>query len=191
MAGDKPVGAALGWRLLNSTQPYANPWIKLRSDELEVRGRGKVQYSYVQHPGGVLVVPVTATGQILMIRQYRYPVDAWCREIPAGGMHEQADVEATARRELLEEAGATCGHIQVMTKVFVSNSLMDEVCAMCLAWDCVAGPKQALEPAEFIEREPVPAKQALEWARSGGVEDAKSALALLMAEPYLRAKGFV
>jgi ADP-ribose pyrophosphatase len=145
----------------------------------------------LQHPGGVLVVPVTPAGEILMIRQYRYPVDAWCLEVPAGGLHEQSDIKATARRELAEETGARCGRLEIVSDIFVSNSLMDEVCWTVLAWDTVKGPRQGLEKAEFITLKPMPAKRALWMARQGKIKDAKSALALLMCEEKLRKKGFV
>src|SRR5207244_2075950 len=65
---DKPVGKKLGWKVVESTHPYSNPWIKLRSDKLDVKG-SPVQYSYLEHPGGVMVVPVTAKGEIILIRQ--------------------------------------------------------------------------------------------------------------------------
>jgi ADP-ribose pyrophosphatase len=187
-ATDKPEGEKLGWKLLDSGRPYSNPWISLRSDRLEVRGRGRVDYTYVQHPGGILVVPVTTQGQILLIRQYRYPVDAWCLEVPAGGRHEDSDPEATARRELLEETGATCGRLQKVSQFFVSNSLLDEICQVFLAWDCVLGAKQGLERGEFIELQPLPIAEAMALARTGGVQDGKSALALLMCESHLREK---
>lgn len=187
----KPVGRKLGWKIVESTRPYTNPWIKLRSDRLEVAGRGPVQYSYLEHPGGVMIVPVTAGGGMILIRQYRYPVDAWCLEVPAGGLHENASVTATARKELAEEAGATCGRLQKVSRFYVSNSMMDEVGHVVIAWDTVLGPRQELERAEFIQRVPLSAKKAVAMARTGKVNDAKSALAILMSEPYLKKKGFL
>jgi ADP-ribose pyrophosphatase len=138
-----------------------------------------------------MVVPVTADGRILLIRQYRYAVDDWCLEVPAGGLHENASAVETARKELLEETGATCGRIETLAECYVSNSLMDELGHFLVAWDCVPGPKQELERAEFIELHPLPAAEAVHLARTGGITDAKSALAVLMAEPYLKKMGFL
>ncbi len=186
---DKPEAAKLGWKVLESGVPYENPWIRLRSDRLKAPGRGEFPYTYVQHPGGVLVVPRTDSGDLLLIRQYRYPVDQWCLEVPAGGMHGESDAAVVARKELREEVGASCRELRQVGRFFVSNSLMDEVCRVFLALGCRRDQPQRLEVPEFIEVVATPLEEALEMARDGRVQDGKSALALLMAEKALRGGG--
>jgi ADP-ribose pyrophosphatase len=182
---DKPEAQRLGWKIVDTTIPFSNPWITLRSDQLKIPNRGEVNYTYLQSPGGVLVVPVTTDKKILLIRQYRYPVDAWCYEVPAGGMNDEFSPEKVAAKELAEEAGARCQEAIVVGKFFVSNSLLDEVCHVVVATGVEVDSAQRLEIAEFIEVHPVSVPDALRMARTGEIQDGKSALAILMSEPYL------
>ena len=107
---DKPEGAKLGWRIVASAYPFATPWMRLRQDRIAIAGKGDATYTYEERADAVGIVPVTRDGTVLLIRQYRYPLDRWCLEIPAGGMrdHPDATPEDVARIELREEVGATC-----------------------------------------------------------------------------------
>ncbi len=109
----KPEGARLGWQVLETTYPFATPWLKLRQDRVRIAGKDDIIYTYIQGNAAVFVVPVTADGQVILIRQYRYTVDAWCLEVPAGGTHDREGVslEDVAREELAEEIGGTCAAI--------------------------------------------------------------------------------
>jgi ADP-ribose pyrophosphatase len=181
----RPVGAALGWRLRESRVLARNPWFTLHRDRLDVAGRGRVDYSYYEHPGGVLVVPVLEDGRVLLIRQYRYPVDAWCREVPAGGLHGCPDPLTVARRELAEECGAKARRLKKVARFYTSNSMARETLHVVLATGVRLHAAPRPEAGEFIEPLIVTAATALRWARSGRIEDGKSALALLMCEKEL------
>src|SRR5689334_5802298 len=84
-----------------------NMWFKLRQHTFFRDGKGSGTYTYIDHPGSVLVVPVTTDLQVMLIRSYRFTLDSWCWEVPAGTLAGHSDVspEAAAIRELREEAG--------------------------------------------------------------------------------------
>jgi ADP-ribose pyrophosphatase len=139
----------------------------------------------------VWVVPVTLDGQVILIHHYRYPVDDWCYEVPAGGLpqgleptQKRAQSEWIARRELLEEIGGTAANLQYAGQFYTSNGISNEVAYVYLATGVkLAEPRR--EPTELMEACPVPAEQALRMARQGDIADGPSALALLWCEPLL------
>lgn len=185
---DKPEGAKIGWQLLETTYPFATPWLKLRQDRVRIAGTGEITYTYIQGNAAVFVVPVTGDGQIVLIRQYRYTIDAWSLEIPAGGTHDRAGVplEDVAREELCEETGGTCAAIERIATFYPSNSRSAEACHVFLATGVTLDRPQMLQETERIEAHLVPAREALSLARGGRIADGQSALALLLCEGALR-----
>jgi ADP-ribose pyrophosphatase len=109
-----------------------------------------------------------------MIRQYRYPLDEWCWEVPAGGCHDTGDMalEDVVRKELHEEIGATCGEVRALSSFYSAPSFCDEKCHVFLALDVELRDEPEPEDTERIEVHRVPVAQALQMARA-----AKSRLA--------------
>lgn len=66
---------------------------------------GELMAEIVRHPGSVVLVPMTASGEILLVRQYRHAIGRWAWELPAGSLKHGEDPEAAARRECHEEIG--------------------------------------------------------------------------------------
>ena len=190
---DKPVGQGLGWRPVATRQPFATPWITLRQDDVRIAGHGQVTYTYLHQSPAVFVVPATADGRVILIRQYRYPVDDWCLEVPAGGSHDRPGMplKDVAREELREEIGASCGAIERVGSFYTSNTHSDQESHVFLALKVELGGMPAHEPTERIEIVPTPAREALELARTGRVADGPSALALLFCEDLLRRYGYL
>lgn len=84
---------------------YQNPWIRLIQDDVQ-RGSGQpFQYTFVEGNDFVIVVPVLDDGRLLMVRQHRYPINAFTWEFPAGNIDEQEMPIDAATRELAEETG--------------------------------------------------------------------------------------
>lgn len=59
----------------------------------------------VRHAGSVVLLPIPSPGHIVLIRQYRYTLDRWIWELPAGGLEPGEDPAAAAVRECEEEIG--------------------------------------------------------------------------------------
>ena len=191
--GDKPTAARLGWRRLAMHRPFENPVNRLRDDRLEIPGRGEIQYSYLERGESVIIVPVLADGRLALIRQYRYPVDAFCHEWPAGCCRDTdgAALEEVARKELREEIGGTAGSLEYVTWFYSSSSISDEVCHIFLASNVTLDQATDREPGEHIETLLLPAPEALELVRRGEMKTGTCALALLHCEARLRAGGWL
>ncbi len=190
---EKSEGARLGWRVRATTYPYETPWMRLRQDRVAIAGRGEITYTYEERFDAVGVVPVTADGMILLIRQYRYPLDAWCLEIPAGGTrdHQGESLEAAARAELREEIGGTCESIEYVGFFYVAVAAINQRLHVFLARDVVCAAETTPETTEEIELCPTPVRAALSLARTGQMPESQSALSLLLCENLLRAHGYL
>ena len=185
---DKPQAARIGWRLLGSEHPFKSPVNRLRADRLEIPGRGEIQYSYLQRGESVIIVPETADGQVVLIRQYRYPVDEHCLELPAGVCRDTRGLplEGVARKELLEEIGASAAGLEYVTWFYSSSSISDEKCHIFLARGVTLDCAPETEPGEHLETVVVPVSEALRLAREGRMKTGTCALAVLLCEARLR-----
>lgn len=184
---DKPKGEQAGWKVLESSTRFENKMYRLREDQVEVEGGKKMDYAYLERDEAVIIVPVTRAGEIVLLKQYRYPVDEWCLEVPAGGTHDTGDaaLEEVARKELREEVGGTAKSLTYVTFFYSANSMSDEKCHVFLAQDVELSKKPKTESSESIETQLVAVEKALELARSGAMKTAPCALALLLCEPLL------
>jgi ADP-ribose pyrophosphatase len=189
----KPEGEKAGWRVLESRYLHQDSLTKLRQDRIELAGQDELTYTYCERAECVIIVPVTPAGKMVMIQQYRYPVDAWCLEVPAGGTHDTGDaaLEDVVRKELQEEVGATCERLEYVTFFYGSNSLSDEKCHVFLAMDVVLAQEPDAEQSEDIKLQLVPFAEALNLARTGQMKTGPCALAVLLCEPALRRNGYV
>jgi len=189
---DKPLGSLEGWKRLSTTYPFSTKWLRLRQDHIDRNGE-EIVFTYVDGPGAVLVVPVTAEGEIVLIRQYRYAVDDMLVEVPAGGLHDAEDrtPEHVAIKELREEIGAECDVIEQVGWFYAAVGSSNHIYYVFLALGVELKGEQQLEVTEQIEILPVPAAEALGMARSGEIRDGDSALALLLCESRLKEEGYI
>src|SRR5690348_12024884 len=95
------------WKVLSYRQILDTPYLKIRSEEVEIpNGPIVADYYIIENRGWVGVVPFTADGRFLINQQYKHGIGREVLEFPAGGIdpHETDPLE-TARRELMEETG--------------------------------------------------------------------------------------
>jgi ADP-ribose pyrophosphatase len=172
------------WDRLGSRFLWQSQWYNLRQDRLRTQDGHEFTYTIVDHPGAVWVVPVTEDGHVVLIWQYRYAVDDWCYEVPAGGLSPGLAPEAVARRELLEEVGGTASELRHVGQFYTSNGISNEVAHVYLARGVELGDDHR-EPTELMDVQLVPTEETLRMAREGEITDGPSALALLWCEPFL------
>jgi ADP-ribose pyrophosphatase len=119
-----------------------------------------------------------------MIYNYRYAVDDWCWEVPAGSVKPGQSLEETAREELLEEVGGTATTLEYIAPYYLANGICNEVGHFFLATGVTLGaPKQ--EPAEVMEIHLKAIPEVLHMARTHQITDGPSALGLLLCAPCL------
>jgi ADP-ribose pyrophosphatase len=92
------------------------------------------------HLGGAVVVPVTPSGKIAMVRQYRYPLKKQLLELPAGKLFPNEDPQECAIRELEEETGYKAGKVTKLTAIATTPGFCSEILHIYLAEDLTPGP---------------------------------------------------
>jgi ADP-ribose pyrophosphatase len=184
---DKSNARAYGWQRLATDYPYTYRMFRVRRDQVRWPDGHVSSYAYVQGANAVWVVPVTPEGQVVLIRQFRYTIDSWSWEVPAGGFHDFAGEPLDlARKELAEEIGGESDDWLYVGSFRPGVSTIDELCHVVLARGVRMTCPPHREPGEIIEMHVLPLERALEMARSGEMVDGHSALALLRCEPLIR-----
>jgi ADP-ribose pyrophosphatase len=173
------------WQTLDSKYLWQSRWYNLRQDRLRTPEGREFTYTLVDHPGAVWIVPVTAEGLVALIWQYRYPVDDWCYEVPAGSISPGLTPEDAARRELMEEVGGRAADLRCIGQFYTSNGISNETAYVYLASGVELGETHR-EPTELMEIRLVPVADALRMACEGEISDGPSALALMWCKPLLR-----
>lgn len=138
----------------------------------------------IHHPGGAAVVAVDAQRRVCLIRQFRHAAGGWIQELPAGKLEPQEPPLETARRELIEEAGAAAGHWESLGPFVSSPGVFTETVHLFLARGLSVAP-MAHEPSELIEVHWVDLEAACRDALEGRISDGKTVVGLLRARARL------
>jgi ADP-ribose pyrophosphatase len=140
----------------------------------------RAERELVVHPGSVALLPLLDDGrQVVLIRNDRIGLDRVLWEIPAGTLEPGEDPDTCAARELREETGYIAGQIRKLTTWFVGPGVSDEKMHLYVCDGLKPGPPE-LQPDETIEPVVMPWPEALAMIDDGRIQDAKTALALLL-----------
>jgi ADP-ribose pyrophosphatase len=141
----------------------------------------------VHHPGAVSVVPLLDDGSVVLVRQYRAPIDAYLLEIPAGKRDVAGEEPlVSAQRELAEEIGMVAEHYELLAEFYNSPGFSDERSYTYLARGMreTAMHRDGIEE-ESMEIERVPLELVPSLIRAGEIVDAKTIVGLMMARDRL------
>ncbi|QEI05732.1 NUDIX hydrolase [Pigmentiphaga aceris] len=172
---------------LSSESVFKGRLLDVRRDKVRLPGGAEVTREYVVHPGAAMVVPLLADGQVLLERQYRYPLHRAFIEFPAGKIDPGESPRQTAERELLEETGYRAGKWTELTTIHNAIGYSDERIVLYLAEDLVVG-DQELDEHEFVELFTVPLAQLMAWIASGDVTDVKTIIGAFFVQQHLAAR---
>lgn len=143
-----------------------------------------VKMDVVRHRGSVVLMPMTAPDRILLVRQYRYVVDRWLWELPAGTLDPGETLEAAALRECHEEVGKIAGKARKLMSLFPSPGFCDESMTFFLLTDLrdrrpdEAAPHQ--DPDELLTVREFSIQEVREMARLGEISDMKTVVGLTL-----------
>lgn len=166
---------------------YEGSFLKVHKDEVELPDGQKSSREYIQHPGAAMLVPVTDDGQLVMIRQYRYPLRREFIEFPAGKIDAGEDPLQTARRELEEEAGMIAKEIRHLTTIHPVIGYSNERIEIYLARG-LQKTAQHLDEGEFLEVFEIPFTEALEKMHRGEISDVKTMVGLFWYQQIFNSK---
>lgn len=166
---------------------YSGVLLKVRRDTVRLPDGGTAVREHIEHPGAVAILALTDAGELVMERQYRYPLARDMIEVPAGKIDPGEDPLATAKRELKEETGYTARKWRHLATIHLAIGYSDERIEIYLARGLRhVGAK--LDDEEFLEVFTLPLSRALDWVRDGKITDSKTVSALFWAEKVLRGR---
>jgi len=172
-------------RVISHRRVYAGRVLSLDVDEIEEPSGIQATREVVRHSGSVVILAVDEQDRLVLVRQYRYPVDDAIWEIPAGRQDPGESPEEGAHRELQEEVGARAETLARVLTFYASPGFCDEVMHLFRATGLTLAPARP-EPDEHIEARWVTLAEARAMAERGEVKDAKTLLALLLEEERRR-----
>lgn len=121
---------------------YKGRIIDLTVDAITTASGIETVREVIHHTGGVALIPILPNGEILLVKQFRYPMQRSLLELPAGKIDPGEAPETTAARELEEEVGFTAGVLKKLSEFYTSPGFCDEKIFLYLATD--------LEPSQSM-----------------------------------------
>jgi ADP-ribose pyrophosphatase len=113
-------------RLISSQLVYDGRIFDVTVDRVRLPHGREATLEVVRHEGSVVLVPMTADGRLLLVRQYRHAAGRFLWELPAGSLESGEDPEAAATRECQEELGLIPGRIERLQTLFPTPGFCTE-----------------------------------------------------------------
>ncbi len=171
--------------LISSETIASGGMLTVKRDQVRLPNGHTSQREYVLHPGAVVVVPVMENGNLLLEKQFRYPLRQVFIELPAGKIDTGEDILETGKRELLEETGYRAKHWVKLGAIHPCIGYSNEVIYAYLAHGLNAGAHQRDED-EALEVFELSMQEMLAKIDAGEITDAKTISALFLAERYMK-----
>ena len=167
-------------RKLNSKEVFKGKLLHVFYDEAKLPDGSVSSREWIKHPGACAVVPVFGNGDLMMLRQFRYPMSQIFWEVPAGKIDSGEPEDETALRELQEEAGVATNDFAYVGHFYPGIGYSDEVIHIYVAWNLESVPQQVDED-EFVTRHRIPFSEAVDMVHTGEINDGKTVICLLRA----------
>ncbi|WP_096434775.1 NUDIX hydrolase [Alteribacter populi] len=171
----------MGYQLVEKTLSKENIFkgriIDVNLHDVVLPNGKKSKREVVNHPGAVAVLAVTDDEKLVLVKQFRKPLDKVIAEIPAGKLEKGEEPKACALRELEEETGYCADHIEEIMSFYTSPGFADEIIYLYLAKGLKDGKKQTDED-EFVELMEVSFSEAMNLIKANIIHDAKTICAI-------------
>ena len=171
--------------LLERKEIFKGRVVDLSVNRVKMPNGKTTELEVIRHPGAAAMVPLTESGDVILVRQYRYATGGWLLEVPAGKLDEGEDPDVCAARELEEEVGMNPAELVPLGWIWTTPGFTDEKIWMYLCRGLEPA-EQNLQDDEVLTIESRPLAEAIEMVHRGEICDSKSVCALLRAESYLR-----
>lgn len=172
------------YEVRSSEDVFDGKIIKVRTDHVTMPGGNESQRDVVVHPGAVGVVALDDQGRVMLIKQYRHPVEETLWELPAGLLDVEGEMAlSTAKRELGEEAGLQAEKWHVLVDILTSPGMTNEATRIYLARDVTetGNPRSDEDEEADLELAWVDLDEAVRSVLSGGIRNALAVAGLLAA----------
>jgi ADP-ribose pyrophosphatase len=163
---------------------HEGPIFRVDVDRVHLPSGHRVTMDIVRHPGSVVLLPMPTPRDIILIRQYRYTIDRWIWELPAGSLKPDEDPATGAARECEEEVGLFPDRVERIGAFYPTPGFCDEEmifyrCSALRAPDADSTARrdedEDLEPRTFTVAE------ARGLVDAGEIVDLKTVVGLMLA----------
>jgi ADP-ribose pyrophosphatase len=166
---------------LESERVFKGKVFSVDRDRVKMPNGRTITVEVVRHSRSVVLVPMPEPGKVILVRQYRYAVNAFLWELPAGGVDEGESPEQAARRECHEEIGLLPSTVVRLTALYPTPGYCDEE----MVFYRLAGLEKTEDTAAVDEDEDIEAKvfelrDARDMIRSGQIQDMKTLVGLTL-----------
>ncbi|WAM32834.1 NUDIX domain-containing protein [Caldicellulosiruptor morganii] len=172
-------------KTLESQIIYDGSFISLKVDKVLLPDGKTSHRAIVVHSGAAVVVPVDDEENVILIRQFRKPIEKVIVELPAGKLDKDEEPLECAKRELEEETGYSAKEFVKLTEIYTTPGFSNEVIHVYLARGLEQGSSHT-DIDEFVEVFKVGLDDAIKMVKNGEIKDAKTIIGLLLAKMYLR-----
>lgn len=169
---------------ITSKMIYKGSILNLRKDTVKVKN-GISFREVVEHNGGSVVVAITDNKKVLMVNQFRKPLDKEVLELPAGKIDGEEDPKETALRELKEETGYTAKTVRYLTKFYPSVGYTNEILYIYLCTDLIPG-ETDFDENEDIEIFEYDMELLVGMILAGKINDGKTIAGIMIANETLK-----
>jgi 8-oxo-dGTP pyrophosphatase MutT (NUDIX family) len=175
-------GKAEGWERLGGERLFETPYFALRSDRLRLPdGTIKDPYYIIERPDAAIIFPLTQKGEVVLVRQYRPPLERMELGLPAGLVERGEKPEAAGRRELLEETGYSGGEWEPLGALASSPSLKDNWAYLFLARSVEKAAAPDPDEHELVEVVKVSVGELRGLIQSGQILSSSGVAAIMLA----------
>ncbi|WP_126937365.1 NUDIX hydrolase [Veillonella sp. CHU740] len=171
-------------RKLSSEMKFDGKLIKVTYDIADVNGK-EAWREVVHHPGASAVVAIDEDNRIIMEKQFRYALNDYLLEIPAGKLDAGEDPLVCAKRELEEETGIIASEWISLGAIATSPGFCNEVIHLYVAKGLSKG-EIHWDEDEYVEVERYTLDELLQRIKEETIKDSKTLSALLLAMPYIK-----
>jgi 8-oxo-dGTP pyrophosphatase MutT (NUDIX family) len=172
------------WKTLASKKVFKCRWFIVDKNKVKLPSKKAIDYFRVVTPPSVMIVAKTSSCKIIFTRQYRYPIDDFFIELPAGRTEGRSSLSA-AKAELEEEAGYKAKNFKKIGEFVPWNGVGTEICYVFLATGLLKT-SQKLDEAEFMEVLEIPIKKVWKMVDENKIKDGMTLAALDLARKYLK-----
>ncbi|TCP31738.1 ADP-ribose pyrophosphatase [Scopulibacillus darangshiensis] len=167
----------LNEKTIQSKTIYEGKIINLKIEDVELPNGHTGRREIIEHPGAVAVIAKTAEDKLVLVKQFRKPLERTIFEIPAGKLEKGEDPRESAIRELEEETGYRCNELQHLVSFYTSPGFANELVHIYFTDSLIQGERH-LDEDEFLENCEVDLNKALEMIRDRRIYDAKTVYAV-------------
>ncbi len=162
-------------KMIATTKYYQNSFLNVREDDVLLPDGNESKRVVVAHPGGVSILALDEDKKLLLVEQYRYPLERVTLETPAGKIEPGEKTILTAMRELEEETGYTAESLTLVSKIATTPGFTDEWIETYLAHEIKElETKVAGDEDEFINLMRLSKEEAFAAIESGQICDFKT-----------------